>query len=178
MPPAIRWFAGGVVATLVVLALGAWMFVSSGAYPIGADRPHLPMTLSLINTLRDKSTEAAGKQVSVPALDSPTQVADGAALYDGHCTGCHLTPGQAATGLSTGLYPQPPNLAEDGVDNAGEAFWIIKHGIKLTAMPAWGKTQTDADIWNLVAFLQHVPTMSSAQYAQSVAKGKAAHGGG
>lgn len=178
MSPAFRWFVFGVISTLVVLALGAGLFVSSGRYAIGADQPHLPMTLSLINALRDKSTEAAGKQVSVPSLDSPAQIADGAALYDAHCTGCHLTPGQAATGLSTGLYPQPPNLAKDGVDKPGEAFWIIKHGIKLTAMPAWGKTQTDADIWNLVAFLQRVPKMTPAQYVQSVAKGKSARGGG
>lgn len=173
MPTTIRWFVCGVIATLVVLALGVGAFVTSGTYGIGADQPHLPMTLSLINALRDKSTEAAGKQVTVPARDSPTGIADGAALYDARCTGCHLAPGEAATGLSTGLYPQPPNLAEDGVNNPGEAFWIIKHGIKLTAMPAWGKTQTDADIWNLVAFLQRVPKMTPAQYALSVSKGKA-----
>jgi mono/diheme cytochrome c family protein len=177
MSLALRWFVFGAIAMLLVLALGAGAFVSSGAYAIGADQPHLPVTRSLIDALRNKATEAAGKQVAVPTLGDPTQIADGAAHYDALCTGCHLTPGHEATGLSKGLYPQPPNLAQDGIDNPGEAFWIIKHGIKLTAMPAWGKTQSDAELWNLVAFLQRVPKMTPAQYGQWVAKGNSAHGG-
>jgi len=69
--------------------------------------------------------------------------------------------------MRTGLYPQPPNLAEDGIDNPGEAFWIIKHGIKMSAMPAWGKTHTDAQLWAVVAFLDKLPKMTPAQYAEA-----------
>ena len=172
MSSAFRWFVAGVIATLLVLAVGTGGYVWSGRYAIGADRPHLPMTRALIDTLRDHATEAAAKQVSVPRLDDPMQVAEGAAHYDAMCTGCHLAPGVATSELRTGLYPQPPNLPEDGIDNPAEAFWIIKHGIKLTAMPAWGRTHTDAQLWALVAFLQRLPKMTPAQYAQWVAKGK------
>ena len=49
----------------------------------------------------------------------------------------------------------------------GEAFWIIKHGIKMTAMPAWSKTHTDAQLWDLVAFLDKLPKMTPAQYAEA-----------
>lgn len=172
MSPAVRWFVLGAIAALLVLALGTAAFVCSGRYAIGADRPHLPLTLKLIDTLRDRSTEAAGRQIVVPKLGDPAQVAEGAAHYDAMCTGCHLAPGIAASDLRTGLYPQPPNLPEDGIDNPGEAFWIIKHGIKLTAMPAWGRTHTDAQIWALVAFVQRLPKMTPAQYAQWVARGR------
>ena len=58
-----------------------------------------------------------------------------------------------------------------GIDNAAESFWIIKHGIKMSAMPAWGKTQTDAQMWAMVAFLAKVKDMTPAQYAAAVAAG-------
>jgi mono/diheme cytochrome c family protein len=172
MPTFTRGFFAGVVTTLLVLIIGTVGFVRSGRYPIGADRPHLPLTRALIDSLRDHATETAASDVAVPRLDDPMQVAAGAAHYDAMCTGCHLAPGRAVSPLRAGLYPQPPDLPEDGIDNAGEAFWIIKHGIKLSAMPAWGRTHTDAEIWAMVAFLQKLPHMTPAQYAQWVAKGK------
>lgn len=167
MSVATRSFLLGCIATLVVLALAGLAFVQSGRYAIGADRPHLPLTLSVINALRDHATETAAKSVVVPRLDDPAMVAEGARLYAGLCTGCHMAPGKPGSDLRAGLYPQPPNLVEDGIDNPGEAFWIIKHGIKMTAMPAWGKTRTDAQIWDLVAFLDKLPKMTPAQYAEA-----------
>ncbi|MGH8456557.1 MAG: c-type cytochrome, partial [Stenotrophobium sp.] len=46
-----------------------------------------------------------------------------------------------------------------------EEFWMIKHGVKMTAMPAWGPTHDDAKIWGMVAFLQKLPKLTPAQYA-------------
>lgn len=59
----------------------------------------------------------------------------------------------------TGLYPQPPNLAQHRVA-PGTAFWVIKHGLKMTGMPAWGETHDDASIWSIVAFLQRRPDLT------------------
>jgi mono/diheme cytochrome c family protein len=53
--------------------------------------------------------------------------------------------------------------------NADEQFWIIKHGIKMTAMPAWGATHSDAQIWNIVAFFQAMPGMTPEIYKALVA---------
>jgi mono/diheme cytochrome c family protein len=49
------------------------------------------------------------------------------------------------------------------------AFWTIKHGIKMSAMPAWGASHDDATIWSMVAFLQRLPDLDAAQYKQMVA---------
>jgi mono/diheme cytochrome c family protein len=46
------------------------------------------------------------------------------------------------------------------------AFWIIKHGIKMSAMPAWGKTLDDTAIWELVAFVRKMPEMTPETYAE------------
>jgi len=85
------------------------------------------------------------------------------------CTGCHLAPGMGDSEIRPGLYPQPPNLSQEPVDPS-EAFWVIKHGIKMSAMPAWGRTHDDATIWDMVAFVQQLPHLTPAQYRDIVAR--------
>jgi hypothetical protein len=83
------------------------------------------------------------------------------------------------TELSKGLYPPPPNLSQAEVIDPSHHFWVIKHGIKASGMPAWGKSMGDAYIWNMVAFLKVLPTLSAGQYQAMVAgSGGHAHGGG
>ena len=47
-------------------------------------------------------------------------------------------------------------------------FWVTKNGIKMTGMPAFGLTHSDEKIWNIVAFVQTLPTLSANQYQQMV----------
>jgi mono/diheme cytochrome c family protein len=68
--------------------------------------------------------------------------------------------------IRAGLYPHPPNLAQEDTRDAQRAFWTVKHGIKMSAMPAWGKTLDDAAIWDLVAFLRQMPSMTPETYQQ------------
>lgn len=111
-------------------------------------------------------------------MTDPARIIQGAGNYDAMCTGCHLKPGMAETELSKGLYPAPPNLSSQNVE-AGHAFWVIKHGIKASGMPSWGKSMEDEYIWNMVAFLKKLPTMKSEEYSTLVASsGGHSHGGG
>ncbi|HEY2426011.1 MAG TPA: cytochrome c, partial [Pseudolabrys sp.] len=57
------------------------------------------------------------------------------------------------------------------------AFWAIKHGIKLTAMPAWGTTHDNTAIWNIVAFLQKLPDLTPEQYTSLTAAAEHDHEG-
>ena len=72
--------------------------------------------------------------------------------------------------IRTGLYPHPPNLAEEDLEDGQRAFWIIKHGIKMSAMPAWGKTLNDAAIWDMVSFVRQMPRMTPETYQQLTAR--------
>jgi mono/diheme cytochrome c family protein len=177
MHPTARGFLTGVATAVAVAAAAGYAYVGAGLYPIGADVPHAPLTLHLVERLRDAATERAATTVVAPKdLDDPSRIASGAREYAEECTGCHLAPGQSGSELRAGLYPQPPNLGKDGIDNDAEAFWIIKHGIKMSAMPAWGRTHSDAQMWSLVAFLRKVPNLSPEQYKALV--GAAAPAGG
>jgi mono/diheme cytochrome c family protein len=152
---------------VIVLALvvGA-AFIASGTYDIGADAPHWAVTARAIDLLRDRSITTHAHGIAVPNLEDPKRLAEGAEHYAGMCTGCHLAPGAKNSELRAGLYPTPPNLTERRALDPAEAFWVIKHGVKLTAMPAWGKSHADDKIWSLVAFVKKLPDLTPEQYQQ------------
>ena len=167
--------AAGVVGSTAVLA-GAYF----GVVNVGADDPHFPAVHAFLTMARDRSIEVRSRDIEVPNLDDQALIRAGAGNYNSMCIGCHLAPGVTETELSQSLYPAPPNLVKIGVDgNPSAAFWVIKHGIKATGMPAWGKSMGDEYIWGMVAFLNQLPTMDAKQYQTLVASsGGHQHGGG
>jgi mono/diheme cytochrome c family protein len=151
-----------VVASLIGVGLG---FIFSGVLNVAADDPHWAATQWLLEAARDRSIAARAGGIAVPPLDDPKLIAVGAEHYSEMCTKCHLAPGIKGSELRRGLYPRPPNLVEHGSDHGPqETFWIIKHGLKMTGMPAWGATHDDHDIWAIVAFLHKLPELSPEAY--------------
>lgn len=162
----------GAAAVLTLLAALAAAFVYSGAYNIAADEPHWPLTERLIATLRTRSIEARAGGVAVPDLADRKRVLKGAGQYAEMCAACHLAPGVPDTPLRQGLYPKPPELAKHRMDPR-TSFWVVKHGIKMTGMPAWGASHDDETLWSLVAFLQKLPELDARQYRELVDKAPA-----
>jgi mono/diheme cytochrome c family protein len=166
------------LAALAALAIpaGAALFVYSGVYDIGADAPHTKPVFWLIGQLRDRSVAAHARGVTPPPdLADPKRIAAGAALYADLCTSCHLAPGMHRTDLSRGLYPQAPQLSYGTDLSPVEQFWVIKHGVKLTAMPAWGRTHRDEEVWDVVAFLKKLPDLDPPGYDAAVKSSQVAN---
>jgi mono/diheme cytochrome c family protein/ketosteroid isomerase-like protein len=163
-----------VVFTLLVFTL---IGVYSGVFNVAADDPHWSVTSRLIEAARDRSITSRSKDIAVPAnLSDEKYVASGAGEYAEMCTGCHLAPGMQDTEMRTGLYPKPPNLAEAGARRTpAQQFWIVKHGLKMTGMPAWGLTHDDERIWSMVAFLQELPKLSPDKYKELIDAGEGGH---
>lgn len=154
-----------VVSVLAAGLVGAFLMLTyAGAFNVGADDPHWSVTARTLVWARDRSISAHATEISVPDLADPELIALGAEHYGAMCVGCHLAPGVGDNELRQGLNPKPPNLTERRDRSPAESFWIIKHGIKMTGMPAWGVTHDDDSIWGLVAFLQQMPTMDVASY--------------
>ncbi|SEL19377.1 c-type cytochrome [Nitrosovibrio tenuis] len=149
--------------------LGIAVFIYSGIFNIAADDPHWPVTFKILNTVRDSSVQARSGALTPPDLNIDTRIKLGAGNYDAMCTNCHLGPGMEESELSLGLYPKPPSWRKIGKVDPREAFWAIKHGIKMSGMPAWGKSMGDGDIWNIVAFLQRLPHLTPDNYRELVA---------
>lgn len=179
----MKRFWMGVLATLVVGAGAGALFVYSGLFDVSADTPHSPLVYRLIETAREKSIEKSIRDSIVPANLSDTErVRRGAGNYAAMCVECHLAPGKANSEIRKGLYPEPPDLSQPDktqADAAARQFWIIKHGIKASGMPAWSKGGIeDGAIWDMVAFLQQMPTLTADQYAALVESSEGhSHGG-
>ncbi|MDP9082914.1 MAG: cytochrome c [Pseudomonadota bacterium] len=153
--------------TLAAFAIGGGaVFVGSGIYDIGADDHHTELTLAMIEQLRERSIKARIRGLEIHTISDPARIAAGAQRYAALCVGCHLAPGVAKSDIRPGLYPHPPSLAQGKMQAEQRAFWIIKHGIKMSAMPAWGKSLDDDAIWDLVAFVRKLPEMTPETYAQ------------
>jgi mono/diheme cytochrome c family protein len=152
------------VAILVVLGAVALGWACSGQYNVAADAPHWDLTSRVLATIRERSIAVRAANLTVPNLADPALIALGAEHYAAMCTGCHLAPGVGDNEMRQGLYPRPPNLSESRERSPAQSFWIVKHGLKMSGMPAWGVTHDDDAIWGLVAFLQQLPTMDATGY--------------
>lgn len=174
MKKALLLVSGLLGGLLAVLVLIVWF----GVVDVAADVPHSAAVFDLLETIRERSIAARSGDIQAPDLSDPEAIRRGAGNYDSMCAVCHLAPGKSDTELSRGLYPAPPNLARSTPPDPSRAFWTIKHGIKSTGMPAWGRSMEDRYIWDMVAFAQRLPTMTAQQYAAEVAaSGGHSHGG-
>ena len=170
-----------VLTTLVLGAVavgGLAGFAYSGNYNVGADDPHGALVYSALDVMRDRSVEARAAGLQPPSdVSDKIRIVQGAGNYAAMCAGCHLAPGVNSSELSAGLYPSPPNFTRSNTGVA-QAFWVIKHGIKASGMPAWGRSMDDDSMWSLAAFLQVLPTLDDDAYDQLVASsGGHAHSG-
>jgi len=146
----------------VVIGLGV---MYSGIINVAASYPHSALTQWGLHTAMKRSVSYHAKDISAPSLDDPDQILNGFRHYREMCMGCHSFPGAASSEIRMGLTPRPPKLQETVKTwSSSELFWIIKNGVRMTAMPAWGASHSDKKIWEMVAFLNGFPDMTKAQF--------------
>ena len=139
--------------------------IYAGLYNIAADVPHTQPVYWLFETTRERSVAARARDIVVPNdLDNANRISKGASEYAEMCSGCHLAPGMKRTEISQGLYPRAPELRHGTDLTPAEQFWIVKHGVKMTGMPAWGITHDDELLWDVVAFVRKLPELTPEQY--------------
>jgi mono/diheme cytochrome c family protein len=155
----ILWTA---VSTIVAVLLVAIVVMATGAITVGADVKPGPIVRALAPWARDRSVERHAPRAQNPFAGDAAAIAAGMDHYRENCLVCHGAPGVAATEVAKGLNPPAPSLGSEEDDTPdGELFWVTKHGIRLTAMPAFGSTHTDEEIWKIVAFMRHLPELTA-----------------
>lgn len=167
-----------VIKTLFVTALLAIAsvvgFAWSGLYPVAAGSGHTAPVSWLLETVRQRSVAVRAADLMVPDdLDSSERIAAGAGHYKNMCVDCHGRPGREP---AAAFEPTPPALYRYRVD-AAEAFWTIKHGLKMTAMPSH-LDHSDRENWDTVAFVRALPDMDAAEYESVTAEATHDHGDG
>lgn len=158
-------FFAGVVVTICVLIIIGIIIIYSGLYNVSAADKPSGFEKWVLGTTMDNSVEKNSENISAPDLKAPEKITEGFAHYDEMCMICHGAPGKLESELARGLNPPAPDLSESVLDmSPEEIFWVTKNGIKMTGMPAWGKTHSDDKIWAIVAFIEKLPGMTGAQY--------------
>jgi len=149
-------------STAVVALVIAVVTAYSGCVDVSATSHSSGLTRWFLTTTRDHSISAGAKGVVVPPLDDPATLAMGADHYQEMCVTCHGAPGIEPSEVGQGLEPPAPKLPTDRP--AAETYWVVKNGIRMTGMPAFGKTHDDHKIWAIVAFVERLRGMTPGEY--------------
>lgn len=155
----------GAAATLFLLLLIAGIIVGGGLYPVGASSQHTKLVAALLGATRDRGVERASSGLTPPKLGA-AEIREGGSHFKGMCQTCHGGPGVKPEEFAAGMNPRPPDLAEATHDlSVSQIFWIAKNGFKMTGMPAFGKTDSDEELWEVAAFAKSLKNVSAADYA-------------
>lgn len=171
----MRFFGTAIVVLILILVAGA-VFVGSGIYNVAADAPHWTVTKEILEIARERSVEHHSGGVNPPSLEDPNLLETGFHHFHATCRLCHEAPGYERFEFAQGMYPSPPDLTEDHVRGEltdAELFWIVRNGLKMTGMPAFGQTHSDEELWGIVAVVKKLPDMTPEEYRAKVeAQGK------
>ncbi len=162
-------FRGIVLGALLTIAaglVGIYLVVRTGIIPANADATPGWLETWAAHTSLDATLRREAPEVANPVPMTDDNLIAGIKLFAQHCAICHGTANgdASASPVAKGLYPQPPQLATDGVedDPEGVTFWKVEHGIRWTGMPSWKGALTDQQIWTLALFLKHMDKLPPA----------------
>lgn len=163
-------FVAGIVAgglgLLSVMLLFVLFTAYTGSYNIAASEDHSPFVRWAFTTTMKNSVERQAADIDIPQF-SEAMISAGAGEYKSMCQHCHGGPGVDQDEWATGMLPQPPHLPDVvGEWETNEIFRLVKHGVKMTGMPAFGASHDDETVWNIVAFVEQLPAMTAEEYAR------------
>jgi cytochrome c553 len=152
-------------ALLLVAAVGGFLVAASGVIPIAASSGHWAATEWLLQFAKRRSV--ATQTIGSEELDLAPNwlVVKGAGHYETGCRPCHGSPELDPPTVAQAMLPPPPSLAPRISEwDPQELFYIVKHGIKFTGMPAWPSQTRDDEVTAMVAFLLELPNLDADAY--------------
>ena len=163
----MRWTLAVIAAIVLGLAIPLFLVIEHG---VSARSEPTATEVMMARSLRHLAVPHAMRNVRNPIPLTAEALSEGREHFADHCAGCHANDGSGNTEMGKNLYPKAPDMR--GADTQkltdGELFAIIKNGVRLTGMPAWGDPggRDDADTWKLVHFIRHMPKMTPAEIEQ------------
>ena len=152
----MKFVLGGII-TLILLALIAWIVITLGFISFRADQQPSAFEQKYAMKAVDASTDRNSRDLKNPIQPTDANLLDGMKLYKTYCAGCHGAPDTPKSPIGEAFYPPAPQFLEDTPDMPdNQNFYIIKHGIRFTGMPAWDKLANDDQIWKVSTFLSHM----------------------
>ncbi|HEY6251232.1 MAG TPA: cytochrome c [Candidatus Angelobacter sp.] len=150
-------FILGFIIGLIVLPVCGYFYFRFGYAPVAATAAPMPFEKTMAKmALKSRIRAEAPKSAPIPP-DEPNLTA-GAKIYAENCAFCHGLPNQAAPSpAAQGMFPPPPQLftTDEMVtdDPVGSTYWKVANGIRLTGMPAFSKSLSTTQCWQVTLFL-------------------------
>ncbi len=155
-------FLLGFVAAILVVGIAAAMILLS--FDVAALTPEAAPVSAILHAIMRRSVQSRAG-IERRETWSNAELRKGFEEYDEMCVVCLAAPGQERTPISNGMRPQPPDLAQTSRQwTTAQLFWIVKNGVKMTGMPAFGATHSDANIWSIVGFVRGLPRLTADQF--------------
>jgi mono/diheme cytochrome c family protein len=127
----------------------------------------------LATRIRNLAIPSDAKKQANPFAGDPDAWRAASRHFEEHCAVCHGSDGRGMTVIGRNLYPKAPDMA--GADTQrlsdGDLFYIISNGIRFTGMPGWGGEDSAEEIWQLVSFIRHLPTLKPEELEQLKSSG-------
>jgi mono/diheme cytochrome c family protein len=163
----MRKLVAGAVIMLALEVVAVAALVVVGAYDVSATKPPSRVGELVLAVVQARSVERRAAGVAPRTLASDSVPPTGALVYRDVCAACHGAPGVARSEIGSGMTPRPSDLSQVATRwSDREIFWIVKHGLRLAGMPAFGPTHPDDELWDVVAFVRALPTLSARDYAR------------
>ena len=152
----VKNFVLGIVSTLVLIALGVYIVSTFGLFPIGADNPPFGLERYLAGRAMNAYVDRNAPEGTNPVAVTPANLADGAKEYEEHCAFCHGGAAAKISPMQRKFSPGAPQLTNRiPRDSEPWLYWVTKHGVRMTGMPAWDGVLSDDDMWKIVAFIKN-----------------------
>ena len=155
----MRGFVLGLILGLLALPAAAWLWLSYGQPPVAVTDPAVPYERQLVNIPLHARIH---QEMPAPAAMEPSaaNLLLGAEIYRQQCASCHGQYGHPSA-FGPHMYPASPQLWAphgNGVvgvsdDPAGETYWKVKNGIRLSGMPSYAKVLNEEQMWQVSVLL-------------------------
>lgn len=158
----MKYFLWGVATGVAVTLAIPLVVLGTGMFDVRAAGGPGRVEKALASWAVGASIHWRAPDETIPMEADGEAFSSGLEHYGTMCLQCHGAQDVEPAEFAGGLYPPAPDLAETEMDD-GELFWTIQNGIRMTAMPAFGSSHSDDDIWHLVAFIRHLPELTPAE---------------
>ncbi len=169
----MRNFLIGFVVAAVVIIGGVYLYARLGFVSPRADIPVSSFEANQAMAILDRSIDRRAPETKNPMPPDEANLTAGMKLFQSNCAGCHGDITHPDSPLSEAFYPRAPQFVHDAPDmEENQNFYLIKHGIRWSGMPAWERQMTDQQIWQVVTFLSHMDKLSPQLQEQWKAQSK------
>ena len=153
----MKGFLLGVIFGIAAFVAAACLMLERGYIDFGADRAPSATESHLAMRAVDAWSDRHAKDMKNPLPPTDDAIAAGASLYLNHCAGCHGVPTNPESQFQLSFYPPAPGFFRQMPDmNDGDTFYVIQRGVRWTGMPAWNRTLSEQQIWQLVLFFDNM----------------------